>query len=150
MWWVRAAHHGQENTEYPASDKQTCTSAAEAVKCGDIVRLTNVATRRTLHSHNSQSPLSKQQEVTAYEGNDPGDDFKVECTQSRDVWRRGEKVRLLHVVTNKYLGGSKDAEFNERTCGRNCPVMNHLEAFARGAKDALTEVQAEQGIYLHI
>jgi len=152
LWWVRPAHHGEEKLEYSSkySTHDTCRGAAQPVKCGDVIRLTNLDTKRTLHSHNVVSPLSKQQEVTVFDGNDSGDDFRVECTRSKDFWKRGESVRLQHVATRKYLGGSKDAEFNEKTCGRNCPLMNHLESFARGGKDGLTEIQAEQGIYLNI
>ena len=70
-----------------------------------------------------------------------------------DVWRRGENVYLLHAETKMYLGASKDAEFNEKTCGRNCPLMLHLlvvECFGWGQKDVLSKIQAEQGIYLHL
>jgi dolichyl-phosphate-mannose--protein O-mannosyl transferase len=152
MWWVRPAYHGKENTEYPQrNDQPTCQAVAQPIMCGDIIRLTNVGTSRMLHSHDIQSPLSKQQEVSIFEGDDSGNNFKVECLESNDhIWRRGESVHLLHIDTWKYLGGSKDAEFNVRTCGQNCPLMNNLEAFARGAKDALGAIQAEQGIYLRI
>jgi len=153
LWLVRPAHQDGEGTpEYPPAEThgdKTCTHAAEPVKCGHIIRLTNIETQRNLHSHSVKSPLSKQQEVSVYEGKDQGDDWKVECLESQDVWRRGESVRLEHVVTGKFLGASSDAEFNERTCGRNCPLMNHLESFARDNRDSLADVQAEQGIYLH-
>lgn len=100
MWLVRPAHHGEEQ-EYPAklSEMGTCSKAAEPVKCGDTIRLTNIDSRRTLHSHNVPSPLSSQQEVTIFgdenhKGN-TGDDWKVECVKpSSDYWRRGENVRL--------------------------------------------------------
>ncbi|CAB9526014.1 Stromal cell-derived factor 2-like protein 1 [Seminavis robusta] len=154
MWWIRPAHHGVDDTEYPtggdASKHRTCHRAAEEVKCGDTIRLTNMATRRQLHSHQVKSPLSNQQEVSVYEGQDFGDDWVVECVESSGVWRRGETVRLKHVQTGGYLGASPEAEFNERTCGRNCPLMHHLESFTRGGKDHLSEIRAEQGIYLHI
>jgi dolichyl-phosphate-mannose--protein O-mannosyl transferase len=155
LWWVRPAHHGQENTEYPAAASnnfKTCSRAGDAVKCGDTIRLTNMETRRNLHSHDVKSPLSQQQEVSVYEGQDSGSDWMVVCSQSQGntPWRRGESVWLKHVATQKYLGASKDAEFNVQTCGRNCPLMHHLEGFARKQRDHLGEVQAEQGIYLHI
>ena len=161
LWWVRPAHlTGQdENLEYPALEfrNKTCTRAAQPVQCGHTIRLTNVETKRNLHSHTVQSPLSKQQEVSVFEGTDVGDNWKVECLTQKQaddgdvaIWRRGESVRLVHVVTGKYLAGSSDAEFNERTCGRNCPLMNHLEVFARDSRDSLADIQAEQGIYLHI
>jgi dolichyl-phosphate-mannose--protein O-mannosyl transferase len=158
MWMIRPSHH-EDKGEYPSSDpsitEKTCTKAAEPVKCGSTIRLSNVETRRNLHSHNVPSPLSRQQEVSVFGGEDSkgdtGDDWIVECVKpGTDVWRRGENVRLLHAETKMYLGASKDAEFNEKTCGRNCPLMHHLESFGRGQKDALSEIQAEQGIYLHL
>lgn len=155
MWLVRPAHHGEEQ-EYPAklADLKTCSKTAEPVKCGDTIRLTNVGTRRNLHSHNVQSPLSRQREVSVFgdesHKGDTGDDWIVECVGSKDYWRRGSNVRLIHRDTGNSLAGSKDVEFNEKTCGQNCPLMHQLESFGRKEKDALSEVQAEQGVYLHV
>lgn len=38
----------------------------EKVKCGDIIRLQHTATNKNLHSHHFSSPLSGNQEVSAY------------------------------------------------------------------------------------
>lgn len=43
----------------------------EPVSCGDIIRLQHVTTKKNLHSHHFQSPLSGNQEVSAY-GDDQG------------------------------------------------------------------------------
>ena len=41
------------------------------VKCGDTIRLQHLATKRNLHSHFFQSPLSHNQEVSCFgEGGD--------------------------------------------------------------------------------
>ena len=153
LWRVRPRHHGRENEEYPELLQMTptCASSAQPIHCGDFLRLTNLETRRNLHSHAVKSPLSSQQEISVYEGEDQGDDWKLECLDAKDgVWRKGQRVKLQHYQTGKCLGASTDAEFNERTCGHNCPLMNHLESFGRACTDSLSELQAEQGIYLSL
>ena len=118
--------------------------------CGTVIRLTHQDTLRNLHSHASESALSRQQEVTGYgtgDGKgDGGDNWKVEC--STKYWTRGSPVRLQHVDTGKYLGTSANVEFNSKTCGPNCPIMNHLEAFGRSSADSHTVMKVEQGIHL--
>jgi hypothetical protein len=44
----------------------------EAIKCGSIIRLYHSGTGRYLHSHYHQSPISHQQEVSAFDGLDKG------------------------------------------------------------------------------
>lgn len=64
-----------------------------------------MTTRRNLHSHNYPSPLSNNQEVSAYgeEGvGDEGDRWKVVCSTKNDYWVRNDPVRFQHVVTGKY------------------------------------------------
>ncbi|CAG8746522.1 9644_t:CDS:2, partial [Racocetra fulgida] len=43
---------------------------SETIKCGDLIRLQHVGTERFLHSHYHRSPLSNQQEVSAFDGLD--------------------------------------------------------------------------------
>nr|CAD7427311.1 unnamed protein product [Timema monikensis] len=38
----------------------------QAIKCGDVIRLQHLATLKNLHSHHFSSPLSGNQEVSAY------------------------------------------------------------------------------------
>jgi dolichyl-phosphate-mannose--protein O-mannosyl transferase len=151
LWSVRPKHHSEENREYPAEDNaDTCTEAAEPVKCGSIIRLTHLSTQTNLHSHGVQSPLSRQQEVTSFgQGDgkgDAGDNWRLEC--SGKYWKQGAPVRLQHVDTGAYLGGSRQATFNGNNCGHGCPVLNHMEAFGRKSKDELSVLTAETGIFL--
>lgn len=160
LWHVRPANHGVEQQEYPSGDSDdggvvASCQLAEPVTCGAVVRLTHVGTYRNLHSHEVESVLSKQQEVTGYgtgDGKgDGGDNWKVECASSSSggkFWKRGAPVRLKHVDTGKYLGTSKNVEFNQNTCGHACPIMGHLEAFGRAAADSHTLLTTEQGIHL--
>ncbi|XP_054277912.1 stromal cell-derived factor 2-like [Macrosteles quadrilineatus] len=79
-------------------------SRGEPVKCGSVVRLTHLATNKNLHSHHFSSPLSGNQEVSAYgtDGDgDTGDHWIVIC--DGDFWERDEKVMLKHVDTDVYL-----------------------------------------------
>uniref|UniRef100_A0A1B6FVD8 MIR domain-containing protein n=1 Tax=Cuerna arida TaxID=1464854 RepID=A0A1B6FVD8_9HEMI len=79
----------------------------EPVKCGSSIRLTHLATNKNLHSHHFSSPLSGNQEVSAYgnEGEgDTGDHWVVLC--DGDAWERDEKIMLKHVDTDVYLSVS--------------------------------------------
>ena len=69
----------------------------EPIKCGDTITLQHVQTHKNLHSHLFSSPLSHNQEVSAFDGNDGGDDWMVDC--STDYWRREEDVKFKHVST---------------------------------------------------
>lgn len=74
------------------------------IECGSIIRLQHVQTRRYLHSHLFGSPLTGQQEVSAF-GNDndsdTGDHWMIYCESK--YWQRSEPIALKHVDTNKWL-----------------------------------------------
>ncbi|VVC44056.1 Hypothetical protein CINCED_3A013754 [Cinara cedri] len=76
----------------------------EPIKCGTIIRFTHLTTKKNLHSHLFSSPLSNNQEVSAY-GNDgegdSGDHWYVDC--GGDYWERDDDIRLKHVDTGAYL-----------------------------------------------
>eukprot|EP00543_Licmophora_paradoxa_P008118 CAMPEP_0202453088 /NCGR_PEP_ID=MMETSP1360-20130828/11142_1 /ASSEMBLY_ACC=CAM_ASM_000848 /TAXON_ID=515479 /ORGANISM="Licmophora paradoxa, Strain CCMP2313" /LENGTH=160 /DNA_ID=CAMNT_0049072081 /DNA_START=239 /DNA_END=721 /DNA_ORIENTATION=+ len=137
LWWLREAHH---------DDVQPTGSPIE---CGTKVRLTHLETQRNLHTHGIPSALSRAQEVTGYGENgvgDGGDDWVVEC--STKYWKRGQKVRLLHVDTSRYLAGSANVKYTTQNCGGGCPILNHLEAFGRKQKDEYSVFKVELGILL--
>merc|ERR1712241_619339 len=72
------------------SPKAPC-QRGEVVKCGQEIRLQHQSTKRNLHSHHFSSPLSNQQEVSAFgeEGDgDTGDVWKVVC--DTDYWQRDQ------------------------------------------------------------
>uniref|UniRef100_A0AC35U0F8 Stromal cell-derived factor 2 n=1 Tax=Rhabditophanes sp. KR3021 TaxID=114890 RepID=A0AC35U0F8_9BILA len=82
-------------------------SRGTPVKCGQQVRLYHLSTQCYLHSHDVQSPLSKQQEVSCFgkDGTgDSGDNWEVVCDES--YWEREAEVTFKHVVTEKYLANS--------------------------------------------
>lgn len=74
------------------------------VKCGQQIRITHMTTGRNLHSHHFSSPLSNNQEVSAFGENGEGDDLDVWSVQcGGGFWDRDEAVRFKHVGTDAYL-----------------------------------------------
>lgn len=72
----------------------------EPVECGATIRLEHVETKKNLHSHHFTSPLSHNQEVSAFgkEGEgDTGDNWTIVCTE--EYWKREDNFRLKHVDT---------------------------------------------------
>ncbi|CAF0942110.1 unnamed protein product [Adineta ricciae] len=113
------------------------------IKCDSVVRLFHVTTRRNLHSHNYQSPLSNNQEVSAYGEDgvgDEGDRWKVVCTTKNDYWLRADPVRLQHVVTGKYLHLSGD------TYGRPIQGQKEISCYSHANRQNLWKVDA--GVYI--
>lgn len=65
-----------------AASGKTCLRG-EPIKCGSTIRLEHVETKKNLHSHHFQSPLSSNQEISCYGDNgegDSGDNWTVICT----------------------------------------------------------------------
>lgn len=44
----------------------------KAIPCDSIIRLQHAGTNKFLHSHQHRSPLSNQQEISAFDGLDSG------------------------------------------------------------------------------
>ncbi|XP_028565042.2 stromal cell-derived factor 2-like protein 1 [Podarcis muralis] len=74
------------------------------VKCGQTVRLTHVNTGKNLHTHHFPSPLSNNQEVSAFGDDGEGDDLDVWTVQcSGTYWERDDAVRFKHIGTDVFL-----------------------------------------------
>lgn len=92
--------------------------------CGSTVRLRHTNTQGYLHSHLHQSPLSRQQEVSCYNGKNSGDNWKVECLNSSDkVWLRESTVQFAHEDTYTYLSSFANHQFGQ-------PIPGQLEVAA--------------------
>jgi hypothetical protein len=95
VWLVKGNHNAGDS--YPAG---------EAVKHGDFIRLEHISTRKNLHSHGDRlSPLTRQQEVTAYGFSgigDENDDWMLDLENPGD-WHIGSPIRLIHKSTVKAL-----------------------------------------------
>ncbi|XP_076846019.1 stromal cell-derived factor 2-like protein 1 [Brachyhypopomus gauderio] len=82
---------------------ETCQRGVP-IKCGQGIRFTHMKTGRNLHSHHFTSPLSNNQEVSAFGENGEGDDLDVWQVQCSDTyWERDEAVRIKHAGTGVYL-----------------------------------------------
>lgn len=123
------------------SPKSPC-HRGEVVECGQEIRLQHQSTKRNLHSHHFSSPLSNQQEVSAFgeEGDgDTGDVWKVVC--SGDAWARSEPVSLKHADTGVFLAASG------RTFGR--PIHGQMEIVGLNSPASNAQWKVGEGIYIH-
>ncbi|CAK9219543.1 unnamed protein product [Sphagnum troendelagicum] len=114
----------------------------DSVPNGSIVRLQHVRTRKWLHSHLHQSPISGNLEVSAFGGDgqsDSGDHWKLEIEGTASVWLRDQKVRLRHVNTNGYLH-SHDKKYNRIVTG-------HQEVCGVTKKSSDNIWSAAEGVY---
>jgi dolichyl-phosphate-mannose--protein O-mannosyl transferase len=104
-------------------------SRGEPIKCGTSIRLEHLQTKKNLHSHFFKSPISGNQEVSAFgkdgEG-DSGDIWTVVC--SGQYWERDAKIRFKHADTELYavfififfkFTNKSDNEMNRHLKSRN-------------------------------
>jgi len=130
FWMVFEAHG-----ELPCKNGQT-------FKCGSHVRLQHVGTSKYLHSHLHQSPLSSNQEVSAFDGQDgignKGDNWQVKC--ATDFWRREKEVELVHQETSNYLSASTSYVYRS-------PIPGQLEVHASRYSGKGSKWIAQEGIY---
>jgi len=97
----------------------------EPIKHGQVLRLQHLNTRRNLHSHLHQSPLSRHQEVSCFGENGDGDisdNWMLETENGKpgDIWQRKAVFVLRHVDTALYLH-SHDVKYNRPIAGQ-CEV----------------------------
>uniref|UniRef100_A0A834R5S1 Stromal cell-derived factor 2 n=1 Tax=Sarcoptes scabiei TaxID=52283 RepID=A0A834R5S1_SARSC len=113
----------------------------EPIRCGSIIRLTHLQTRKNLHSHHFSSPLSNNQEVSCFgkdgEG-DTGDNWTVLCGGSH--WETNGNIRLKHVDTEMFLASSG------HSYGR--PIHGQMEIIAQHYSDSSVYWTAKEGIYV--
>lgn len=113
----------------------------EYVPCGSSIRLKHSNTQGYLHSHLHQSPLSRQQEVSCYDGKDSGDNWKVECSSSSDkTWIREKTIQLVHENTYAYLTSSSNHQFGH-------PIPGQLEVAASRSSSKNSQWIAQEGVY---
>ncbi|XP_018397224.1 PREDICTED: stromal cell-derived factor 2-like isoform X1 [Cyphomyrmex costatus] len=114
------------------------------IRCGDIIRLEHVVTKKNLHSHLVSSPLTGKQEVSAYgdhkgEG-DTGDNWMLICYN--DFWERDDTIMLKHIDTDKYLAVSG------RTYGT--PISGQTEVVGEYSSNSPhTQWSVMEGLFIH-
>ncbi|GIL75263.1 hypothetical protein Vretifemale_5068 [Volvox reticuliferus] len=121
---------------------EPCTPG-EPIKKGTRTRLLHVATRKWLHSHLYNSPLSNSQEVSAFGSDtqsDGGDVWIIEWDGKGKVWKQNTKVRFKHVDTGAYLF-SHDAKYGN-------PISGQFEVAGVAHKSKNTEWVAAEGVYM--
>lgn len=102
-----------------------------------------MATNKNLHSHLFTSPLSGNQEISAYgdengEG-DTGDHWEVIC--SGDFWMRDAGVKFRHIDTLMYLS------ISGRTFGR--PINGQMEVVGVSNPYSGCEWKSMEGLFIH-
>lgn len=116
MWIISEGHDGEE-----------CL-AGTVINCNDVIRLTHLLTGKNLHSHQFRSPLTSQQEVSAFgtDGTgDASDDWKIICSSGSN-WSVDVPFHLQHKETGKFLTSDSGARFTQQNCP-NCPIVGQLE-----------------------
>ncbi|KAJ8386060.1 hypothetical protein AAFF_G00177490 [Aldrovandia affinis] len=82
----------------------TACQRGARIQCGQAIRITHMNTGRNLHTHHFVSPLSGNQEVSAFGENGEGDDLDVWTVQcSGTHWERDDAVRFKHPGTDVFL-----------------------------------------------
>ncbi|CAH1761419.1 22697_t:CDS:2 [Entrophospora sp. SA101] len=116
----------------------------KAILCDSIIRLQHAGTNKFLHSHQHRSPLSNQQEISAFDGLDSGDNWKIICTnKSSTHWNREEKIYLQHVETGRYLSANRDHTYSN-------PIHGHIEVVGSSRNDKNSEWISQEGIYFAV
>ena len=131
---------GAANTPGNTHELVACPQGLQ-VADGATIRLRHGATHRWLHSHKFPAPMSQNQEVSAFGGEDEtntGDNWKVEV-DGGGPWTTASRVRLLHVDTNVYLA-THDKRF-----GR--PIAGQTEVFGARQKSAGALWSTAEGVY---
>mmetsp|Transcript_12188 Transcript_12188/g.36579 ORF Transcript_12188/g.36579 Transcript_12188/m.36579 type:complete len:210 (+) Transcript_12188:186-815(+) len=113
------------------------------MKYGTHLRLQHSNTRRWLHSHHFTSPLTGNQEVSAYgddDTSDTGDHWTVVShTKGSKYWERDASIEIRHDDTSVLLSSSA------RKYGR--PIAGHQEICGKGSADKGTWWRATEGVY---
>eukprot|EP00899_Mesostigma_viride_P022556 jgi/Mesvir1/3485/Mv11976-RA.1 len=114
-------------------------------KNGDLVRLMHMKTRKWLHSHRHQSPLSGGWEVSCFgapDSSDEGDLWKIEMESNpkSGYWDRDARLRLFHTGMQGYLSSSEQVKFG-------APIVGQQEVAIGRDRSANTVWRATQGVY---
>ncbi|OQR75459.1 stromal cell-derived factor 2-like [Tropilaelaps mercedesae] len=113
----------------------------DPIECNQVIRVEHLATKKNLHSHHFTSPLSGNQEISAYgkDGNgDSGDHWKVICSNS--LWERNQAIRLKHVDTEAWLS------LSGQTFGR--PISGQMEVVGSTYADSSSYWKAREGVFV--
>mmetsp|Transcript_9244 Transcript_9244/g.28132 ORF Transcript_9244/g.28132 Transcript_9244/m.28132 type:complete len:227 (+) Transcript_9244:125-805(+) len=145
----------QSVTAFPTSDDgnsywvihgtpdMPCPSGQTIAK-KSAIRLQHATTRKWLHSHKFQSPLTSQQEVSAFgsdDSTDGGDIWIISWGTTGKIWKQDTKVKLQHRDTSMYLASYEQARFGQ-------PIHGQLEVCAVARADANSDWQTAEGVFM--
>ncbi|RKO97967.1 hypothetical protein CXG81DRAFT_11355 [Caulochytrium protostelioides] len=143
--------HQQSVTAFPEADSSDSyflvsgiakEISGDAIKCGSTVQLKHLSTKKWLHSHDHEAPLSTNREVSAYDGLDTGNHWIVHCRQKgASYWMREQPIALKHVDSGRFLSASKAHVFRD-------PISGHLEVSCIPDDRVEALWVAQEGIYL--
>lgn len=115
-----------------------------AITCGSIIQLFHTVTKKHLHSHRDfEAPLSKNQEISCYDGENDENNWVVECDTK--YWTRDSPILLKHNKTQKYLTMSSSYQYSN-------PIPGQLEVYCDVKSKTLATQQwiASEGAYYSI
>lgn len=97
-------------TIYPIPNETSTVNQGDFIQCGSKIRLNHAASGSWLHSHQIEGPFGNGYEVSAFNEEDSGNFWEVECN---DLWTAATQVHLKHVDTKMYLAGSVKNSYPE-------------------------------------
>lgn len=113
---------------------QPCLQGS-SVMFGQSLRLQHSGTQKWLHSHHFTSPLTANQEISAYgsaDVSDTGDVWKITTSsKSSKVWERDVDVEFRHVDTSVVLASGSNKygrpiQGQQEICGKSKPGKDTL------------------------
>lgn len=116
----------------------------QPIKKQQLIRLQHSITRKWLHSHGFYSPISGNQEVSAFGSDtqtDGGDVWSVEWDTKSKHWKQDAKIRLKHKDTGMLMSSNANHRFGQ-------PIHGHQEVCGINSRGKDTEWFAAEGVYL--
>ncbi|KAK8610178.1 hypothetical protein V6N13_081345 [Hibiscus sabdariffa] len=126
-------------------EPDTSAKQGDTIPDGAVIRLQHMRTRKWLHSHLFQSPISGNLEVSCFGGeseSDTGDYWRLIIEGDGNTWKQDQRIRLQHIDTSGYLH-SHDKKYS-RIAGGQQEVCGIRE------KRAGSVWLAAEGVYLPI
>lgn len=135
-------HETDSNSYWWLRGPDGACGRGDTVMCGQDVMLTHINTMKNLHSHNHRSPLSNNQEISAYGSDGIGDvmDVWTVICNGNNPWRRETAVKLKHKGTQKYLAASGQ-QFNR-------PISGQMEIVGQAKAGGATEWKVAEGVFV--
>jgi dolichyl-phosphate-mannose--protein O-mannosyl transferase len=114
------------------------------IPCGSVIQLFHTSSRKYLHSHlQFESPLSKRQEVSCFDGENEENNWIVDCAAG-GFWTRDQPIKLKHSITSKYLTMVKSNVYNNLIQGQ---LEVYCDKLATSSAQSSQNWVSSEGIY---